>query len=298
MLLHKTVGIKLQRVDENNGNLVGRILFPQGDIACEILKRGLAKLSTPKDSDFDAVYYKELKQSQLIGQTKRLGLWKNMEASELAQNRSNIRDFVGKVVEVHSGDSLTVERESDHSAVRVFLSSVKAPSMANRPPQSSGASAAQSMPDSEAYAWESKESLRKFAIGKKMRVEMEYDRVVDTRTGSQMTMNFGAVVDVQKNRNLAVAQLEKGLIRTNIRQSGDNASKYLEDLLAAEKKAADAKLCLHSSKPPPVTVFADLTQNTKQAKEFEAMVNNRKDRTFKGVVEYCFSGMKFKVRLD
>ena len=28
MLLHKTVGIKLTRVDENNGNLVGRIHFP------------------------------------------------------------------------------------------------------------------------------------------------------------------------------------------------------------------------------------------------------------------------------
>jgi len=28
------------------------------------------------------------------------------------------------------------------------------------------------------------------------------------------------------------------------------------------------------------------------------MVMARKDRTFKGVVEYCFSGMKFKVRLD
>ena len=28
------------------------------------------------------------------------------------------------------------------------------------------------------------------------------------------------------------------------------------------------------------------------------MVNKRKDKTFKGVVEYCFSGMKFKVRLE
>jgi len=112
-------------------------------------------------------------------------------------------------------------------------------------------------------------------------------------------MSFGAVIDVQKTRNLAAAQLEKGLIRTNIRQSGDNASKYLEDLLAAEKKAADAKLCLHNtSKEPPIPVFADLTQNTKQAKEFESMVTKRKDRTFRGVVEYCFSGMKFKVRLE
>jgi endonuclease YncB( thermonuclease family) len=67
MLLHKTVGIKLQRVDENNGNLVGRVHFPAGDIASELLKRGLAKLSTPKDSAFDAVYYRELKQCQMIG---------------------------------------------------------------------------------------------------------------------------------------------------------------------------------------------------------------------------------------
>jgi len=75
-----------------------------------------------------------------------------------------------------------------------------------------------------------------------------------------MTMNFGAVIDVQKNRNMAVAQLEKGLIKTNIRQSGDNASKYLEDLLAAEKRASTAKLCLHNtSREPPMPIFADLS---------------------------------------
>ena len=222
MLLHRTVGIKLTRIDENNGNLVGRVHFPQGDIAAEILKRGLAKLSTPKDSDFDAEYFRELKQAQLIGQSKRAGLWKDMDESELAGNRSNINDFVGRVVEVHSGDSLTVERESDHNQVRVFLSSVKAPALNNRPPtasnQNQSAAASQGgQNDSEPYAWESKESLRKLAIGKKVRVEMEYDRVVPTRTGSQMTMNFGAVTDSQKNKNLAVVQLERGLIRTNIR---------------------------------------------------------------------------------
>ena len=84
MLLHKTIGIKLSKVDEQNGNLVGRVHFPQGDIASEILKRGLAKLSTPKDMDFDAEYFRELKQAQLIGQTKRAGLWKNFDTSELA----------------------------------------------------------------------------------------------------------------------------------------------------------------------------------------------------------------------
>ena len=90
-------------------------------------------MSTPKDSDFDAVYYRELKQAQLIGQTKRAGLWKNVEDSELQGNRSATSDFVGKVVEVHSGDSLTVENEQDHKVIRIFLSSVKAPKDGGRP---------------------------------------------------------------------------------------------------------------------------------------------------------------------
>jgi staphylococcal nuclease domain-containing protein 1 len=44
-------------------------------------------------------------------------------------------------------------------------------------------------------------------------------------------------------------------------------------------------------------VFADLVGNTKLAKEYDAMISKRPDRKFAGVVEYCFSGMKFKVRL-
>lgn len=101
---------------------------------------------------------------------------------------------------MHSGDSLTVERESDQKTVRVFLSSVKAPTLNNRPrEESKGAQQNESDP----YAWESKESLRKLAVGKKVRVEMEYDRVVATRTGGELSMNFAAVLELQKNRNLA-----------------------------------------------------------------------------------------------
>lgn len=46
-------------------------------------------------------------------------------------------------------------------------------------------------------------------------------------------------------------------------------SKYLEDLLSAEKRAIDAKICLHSKKEAPKVVFNDLVANPKQAKEYE-----------------------------
>jgi len=60
MLLHRTVGVKLARIDDR-GELVGRIHFSAGDIASEVLKNGLAKLSMPKDMNFDASYLRNLR---------------------------------------------------------------------------------------------------------------------------------------------------------------------------------------------------------------------------------------------
>lgn len=62
MLLHRDITVKLTRLDDHD-NLVGRIYFPKGDIASEILNRGLAKLSTPRDANFDAEYFAQLKQA-------------------------------------------------------------------------------------------------------------------------------------------------------------------------------------------------------------------------------------------
>jgi hypothetical protein len=59
-ILHRTVGIKLERVDEG-GTLSGRIYHPQGEIAFEILKNGFSKINVPKNTDFDPDYYKQLK---------------------------------------------------------------------------------------------------------------------------------------------------------------------------------------------------------------------------------------------
>jgi len=60
MLLHRTVGLKLTRVDDN-GNLQGRVYFPAGEISYEILKNGYSRLTAPKDMDFDPDYYRDLK---------------------------------------------------------------------------------------------------------------------------------------------------------------------------------------------------------------------------------------------
>lgn len=58
LVLHRTVGVKFEKVEENGGNLAGRIYHPAGDIAYEVVKNGFAKLSIPKNIDFDSEYYK------------------------------------------------------------------------------------------------------------------------------------------------------------------------------------------------------------------------------------------------
>lgn len=85
-------------------------------------------------------------------------------------------------------------------------------------------------------------------------------------------MNFGSIFLLSKNeKNLAAVQLERGLAKTNLHK--DTMSKFLEDLLSAEKKAIDSKLCLQSKRDPPKIIINDLVANTKQAKEFEHMIS-------------------------
>jgi staphylococcal nuclease domain-containing protein 1 len=241
----------------------------------------------PKSTEFDADYYKSLKEAQLIAQAKQVRIWKDFkQPEEKKQQKASTTDFIGRVIEVHSGDSLTVERDSDFAQIRVYLATVKAPAISKKPGE-----------DPDPWAWDSKEALRKAAIGKKVRVIMEFSRTV--KAGEQdKNMDFATIFLDKSDKSLSVLQLEKGMIRTNITKSGDNASKYIEDLLAAEKKAVEGKLGVFSTGPAPIRVFNDLVANTKRAKDFEAMILKRPNRKINGVVEYCFSGMKFKVRLD
>jgi endonuclease YncB( thermonuclease family) len=130
---------------------------------------------------------------------------------------------------------------------------------------------------------------------------MEFSRTVKTGAEGAQTeknMDFASVLLDKNEKNVSCAMLEKGLLRTNVSKSGDNASKYIEDLLAAEKKAQDAKQGIFSSQPAPIRVFNDLVANTKKSKDFEAMIMKRANRTLQGVIEYCFTGMRFKVRLE
>lgn len=62
--------------------------------------------------------------------------------------------FIGKALEVFSGDSLKVLNLETNDVVRIFLANIKAPQQG------------------KSYSWEAKESLRKKTIGKKLKIEL------------------------------------------------------------------------------------------------------------------------------
>ncbi len=133
------------------------------------------------------------------------------------------------MIEVHSGDSLTVERDGDFQNIRVYLATVKAPAIQKKPGE-----------DPDPWAWDSKEALRKATIGKKVRVVMEFSRTVKMgESGAEKNMDFATILLDKNEKNVSALLLEQGLLKTNVSKSGDNASKFIEDLLAAEKKAQD-----------------------------------------------------------
>ena len=108
---------------------------------------------------------------------------------------------------------MTVERESDLVNIRVFLATVKAPVLMKKPGE-----------DPDAYAWEAKEALRKATIGKRVKVVMEFSKTVKGTGDTDRNMDFASIILEKNQKNISCLLLEKGLLRTNVSKSGDNAS--------------------------------------------------------------------------
>ena len=200
LILNKIVGVVFQRIDDH-GNLVGRIHHKLGDIDVELVKKGFSKVIIPQDDDYDKVHFKKLKDAQDIAQINKVGLWKDLTKTEEAKKKTKTYDpsqntFDAKVVEVHSGDSLTVVPVGSEEQKRIFLASIKAPAMAKKEGD-----------DHDAWAWESKEFVRKNVIGRKVKVEMEFKREIELKKeeskGAKRTMEFASVILLKTNRKLS-----------------------------------------------------------------------------------------------
>ena len=172
-LLHREVNLLLQGVDRQ-GTLYGAVLHPKGDLRHELLKDGLARMV-----DWSLVYVPRgdalaKRQAENEGKRARRRLWSDWSPPKIDGDAN----FDAVVVEVHSGDQLSVALpggtgSSSGGERRLTLSSVRAPRMGNPRPNV----------DDEPWAFESKDMLRKLAIGKSVRVVVDYQREIPQTSG-------------------------------------------------------------------------------------------------------------------
>ncbi|CAN6272855.1 unnamed protein product [Urochloa humidicola] len=321
-VLNRDVRIVVEGTDSFS-NIIGSVYYPDGetakDLALELVENGLAKYVEWSANMLDVEVKIKLKNTELQAKKDQLRIWTGFKPPVTNSKPIHDQKFTGKVVEVVSGDCIIVADDaapygSPSAERRVNLSSIRAPKMGNARRDEKPVN----------FAREAKEFLRTRLIGKQVAVEMEYSRRISTVDGQNAgpttnsadtrVLDYGSVFlgspsqadgdDVssapnstsQPGVNVAELLLSRGFAKTSKHRDYEERSHYYDALLAAESRAEKAKKGVHSQKESPVMHITDLTMvSAKKAKDFLPFL--QRNRRHSAVVEYVFSGHRFKLTI-
>jgi staphylococcal nuclease domain-containing protein 1 len=314
LVLHKDIKAVIYGTDGDK-SFIGDLIDKKGSIANFILRNGHSKLFINSNTPYSADELNTMKQEQKSAKKLKLRIWKNERDSdddeETTDDNKNIggksdkvvkkaviTDFEGVCVQVHSGDSLSV-KSSTGEVIRIFLSHLKAPKLAK--PNSEETDAP--------WAWQAKEFLRKILVGKNVRCEIDYTKKLE-KDDKKMTFysvfrpieskenkNKENVETAPKEKNVNVELIEIGYATYVSPKLDDDVSKYLDSYQSADKIAKDKKVGVYSIKYPGNPNYSDLIAANKAKKKdsINFLVNQK---NLPCVVEYCFTGSKFKLRIE
>ncbi|GMY15245.1 ribonuclease TUDOR 1 [Fagus crenata] len=316
-VLNREVRIVLEGVDKFS-NLIGSVYYPDGDsakdLALELVETGLAKFVEWSANMMEEDAKRRLKAAELQAKKTRLKIWTNYVPPATNSKAIHDQNFTGKVVEVVSGDCITVADDSvpygsPSAERRVNLSSIRCPKIGNPRRDEKPAP----------YAREAREFLRTRLIGRQVNVQMEYSRKIDgpaaaTGPADSRVMDFGSVFLLspikaegddtptpapptstgQAGVNVAELVVARGFGTVIRHRDFEERSNFYDALLAAESRAIAGKKGIHSARDPPVMHITDLvTASSKKAKDFLPFL--QRSRKIPAIVEYVLSGHRFKL---
>lgn len=290
-ILHRDVEVILYSYNQGNDTFSGEITTKNCNICVELLKNGYAKLGSNAIDELDVEKFKLWRSFQTEAQDAEIGIWKEQKRTE-KKTTSATSEFNGKVIEVHSGDSLTVENLSNNELIRVFLANVRAPAAGN--PR-------RGEPD-KPFAFESKEFVRKNTIGKKVKVNIEFSRKIqvtdDNGKAEDKTLTF-ATLFLPNEKNLSELIVENGMANvTNPRQDED-FTVHIKELKTAEEAAKASSAGIFSGKGSTnISKYTDYTAPKMSSKSKQFFDFAKDDQNITGVVEAVLSGSLYKIRLD
>lgn len=286
-VLSKEVIIIVDKCEPTTSYISGKILLPNGaDLSTELLSNGYAKLKI-YTTGMDEKYYASLRVAMNQAQVQRKGIFKT---SEVKSGSSKTR-YPANVIEINSGDSITVVKVGDGEEKRLFLAGVRAPKL---PMQREG-------DKGEPFAWEAKEFLRKLLIGKEVEVQVEYKKTPKQDEKSKQpkrTMTFANIITPdRKCANVEIVAV--GLANALNPRLDEELGQYYQELADAAAKAKKEKRGIQSTgTTPPVHSYQSLIGhiNPKTLAYYQDIF--KKTPNVDGVVEYCFTSSRFKIRID
>mmetsp|Transcript_16881 Transcript_16881/g.32960 ORF Transcript_16881/g.32960 Transcript_16881/m.32960 type:complete len:911 (-) Transcript_16881:240-2972(-) len=286
-LLNREVQIVIQGIDKTE-NVYGDVVFPKGNVTSKLLELGLAKFvpwtaqMSPHANDYAA--------AAKTAQIAKRGL------GGQATDEPEPAEMFGKVVFVQSGDTLVFVNDADGAETKFSLASI----MCARPPR-------RGEPADErasGFAFEAKEFLRSRLIGKKdkVRAVVEFKRTLPN--GEERAYGTLFIKEI----NLAVALCQAGLAEVVRHGYADPHSLCYGKLIEAERAAVNSSAGMHN-KSKGSGAIVDLTDRPRKGSENEeikmaalaakgsAYLLNLKNEKHgvPAVVEYCFSGSRFKL---
>mmetsp|Transcript_23121 Transcript_23121/g.48775 ORF Transcript_23121/g.48775 Transcript_23121/m.48775 type:complete len:940 (+) Transcript_23121:105-2924(+) len=281
-LLQRELKVTLNGTDKSGVCLVGTVHHPRGNIASEVLKNGLGRISDWTIRMMNPGDVPPLRIAENAAKRANLGVFENYTPPTL----TGASEFMGTVIEVISGDTLVIlpsgETYDDESKLKkVSLASIRAPRAGN---ERSG------KPD-EPYASECKDRLRVLTVGKLAKVNIHYEKEIPMGPNNTEKRQFGTV-SVGKRADIGEVLITEGLATTQRHRDDDEKSVRYDELVAAESITKAANKGVHSDKEYKKKTANDLS-DPKKAKTYAGSLQ-RAGQT-KAIVDYVFNGSRFKL---
>ncbi|KAL2269579.1 hypothetical protein VTJ83DRAFT_1763 [Remersonia thermophila] len=266
-LLQRQVKVKIVGASPQ-GQLVGAIIHPRGNIAEFLLKEGLARCN-----DFHSTLLgpdmAPLRAAEKEAQAARRRLHKGFVAKA-----TDSKETDATVVKVIGADTILVRNKAGVEK-RISFSSVRGPRTAEA---------------SEApYRDEAKEFVRKKLIGKHVRISVDGTKPASDEFEAR---DVATVTREGKNVGLQLVQEGYATVIRHRKDDTDRAPNY-DELLAAQEAAKEQKKGIWSGKPPKTRQYVDMSESVQKAKLQLGTLSRQ--RKVPGIVDFCKSGSRFTI---
>lgn len=249
------------------GQLVGAVLHPNGNVAELLLQEGLARCN-----DFHSTMLGDkmavLRAAEREAQVNKRRMHKNHVA------KADAKEAEMTVSKIIGADTIIVRNKTGEEK-RINLSSV-------RGPRKNEAS-------EDPWKDEAKEYLRKKLIGKHVKVTIDGTKPASDGFEAR---DVATVTHNGKNLGLLLVQEGYATVVRHRKDDTDRASNY-DELLAAQETAKEEKKGIWSGKAPKTKQLVDASESQQRAKLNLGSLQRQKK--IPGVVDFCKSGSRFTI---